>query len=546
MHGIETLLQLLKADGSGYAFPAVTINDQPRFQWRGLMIDGSRHFMPVDVIKRNIDALSAVKMNVFHWHLSDDQGFRVECKALPKLNTLASDGLYYTQEEVKNIIKYANDRGIRVIPEFDIPGHSTSWLTAYPELASAPGPYSIERNWGVFDPTFNPTIEATYEFFDKFFAEMCALFNDEYMHIGGDENSGKQWNNNAEIQAFMKAKGIKDNHQLQSYFNQRILKILTNYGKKMIGWDEILHPDMPNNIVIQSWRGTKSLVESAQKGYMGLLSNGYYIDLCQPASFHYLNDPLPADSPLSESEKKFILGGEATMWAELVTPENVDSRIWPRTAAIAERFWSQSDVRDVKDMYRRLDIIGYQLEEVGITTIKNQTMMMRRLTGNNPVQPLKNLIDFIEPLKEYERHSKGVTYTQYSPYTRVVDAAMPEANVAREFNELTDEFLATGNDEAQKKMNYYLSVMQNNDPVLAQTASKSPVLSEIMPLSYNLSQLGITGLEAVEYILKGRDVTDAWYEGKMRLIENAKKSYGQVEIAVIPAIEKLVKKAAKK
>ena len=206
IRGIETVLQLLDADSSGYFIPTINVNDKPRFQWRGLMIDAARHFMPVEVIKRNLDGMAAVKLNVFHWHLSDDQGFRVECTTFPKLTELGSDGDYYTQQQIKEIIKYADERGIRVMPEFDLPGHATSWLTAYPQYASMPGSYSIERNWGIFDPTFDPTKEKTYNFFDKFFKEMSSLFTDEYIHIGGDENSGKQWDDSPEIQKFHESK----------------------------------------------------------------------------------------------------------------------------------------------------------------------------------------------------------------------------------------------------------------------------------------------------------------------------------------------------
>jgi len=211
LRGIATLSQLLSTDDSGFYFPNVTIEDKPRFPWRGLMIDVCRHYMPIDVIKRNLDGMAAVKLNVFHWHLADDQGFRIESKSLPKLHEMGSDGLYFTHEEIKEVIDYAAERGIRVIPEFDIPGHSTSWLVGYPELASAPGPYTIERKFGIMDPTFNPTIEATYEFFDKFFKEMSALFPDEYLHIGGDENNGKQWDSNESIQDFMRENGIENN-----------------------------------------------------------------------------------------------------------------------------------------------------------------------------------------------------------------------------------------------------------------------------------------------------------------------------------------------
>jgi len=299
LRGLETLLQLLSSDETGYFFPAVIIQDKPRFPWRGLLIDSCRHFMPIEVIKRNLDGMAAVKMNVLHWHLSEDQGFRIECKTFPKLHELGSDGFFYSQQQVKNIIRYASDRGIRIIPEFDIPGHATSWLVAYPELASAPGPYSIKRRWGVFDPTFDPTREETYQFFDQFFAEIAELFPDPYIHIGGDEVSGVQWDENQRIQDFMKQNNIADNAALQTYFNKRILDILTKHGKKMIGWDEIFQPDLPKTIIIQSWRGQEALKEAAKKGYKAILSNGYYIDLVQPTQYHYLNDPIPEESLLT-------------------------------------------------------------------------------------------------------------------------------------------------------------------------------------------------------------------------------------------------------
>src|SRR5678816_3175249 len=190
------------------------------------MIDVARHFQTMEVLKRNLDGMAAVKMNVFHWHLSEDQGFRIESKKFPKLHQLGSDGNYFTQEQVKEIIAYARDRGIRVVPEFDIPGHSTSWLVGHPELGSAPGPYSIERRAGIFEPALDPTRDEVYKFLDTFLGEMAALFPDAYLHIGGDENEGKQWDRNPKIQAFMKEKGIKNNHALQAYFNTRLLKIL--------------------------------------------------------------------------------------------------------------------------------------------------------------------------------------------------------------------------------------------------------------------------------------------------------------------------------
>jgi hexosaminidase len=544
LRGLETLLQLLNTDQEGYYFPGVVVEDRPRFVWRGLLIDSCRHFMPVEVIKRNLDGMAAVKMNVLHWHLTEDQGFRVECKTFPRLHRLGSDGLYYTQEQIREVIAYAADRGIRVMPEFDIPGHSTAWLVGYPELASAPGPYTIEREYGVKDPTFNPAIKATYKFFDKFFKEMSAFFPDEYFHIGGDENNGIQWDANPDIQAFKKRHNLKDNHALQAYFNRRILAILTKYKKKMVGWDEIFQheqPELPKTIVIQSWRGKEALRDAAKKGYNSILSNGYYIDLAQPADFHYLNDPIPGDSDLTLEEQKRILGGEATMWAELISPETIDSRIWPRTAAIAERFWSPAHVKDIDDMYRRLDITGVRLEELGLMHIKNQSMMLRRLCNGMDTSALKVLVDVIEPLKNYERHARGVTYTFFSPLTRAVDAALPDAGKARLFRKQVTEFMkGKPSKKAAEVLLNDLKLWQENHRKLLPVIERSPVLKEIETLSEDLSTIAGIGLQAIGYMLEGETPGLQWVEGSKKTLEEAKKPRGHVELMVVTAIEQLV------
>jgi len=540
LHGFETVLQLLDADAQGHFIPCARLDDQPRFPWRGLLIDAGRHFMPVEVIKRNLDGMAAVKMNVLHWHLSEDQGFRVECKTFPLLHQLGSDGFYYTQDQIRDVIAYAADRGIRVMPEFDIPGHSTSWLVGYPDLASGPGPYRIERRWGVFDPVFNPIDEAIYRFFDKFFDEMTPLFPDRYVHIGGDENNAKQWDANPGIQQFKRDHNLADNHALQAYFNGRILGILTRLGKKMVGWDEIFQPGLPKDIVIQSWRGKQALIDSAQKGYQGLLSNGYYIDLCQPASFHYLNDPLSADAPLEEEEQGLILGGEATMWSELVTPETVDSRIWPRTAAIAERLWSPAGVKDVEDMYRRLDSVAVRLEELGLTHFKNQEMLLRRLVGGTDIGPLRTLVDVIEPLKQYRRQNQGVSYTQLSPLTRAVDAAAPESRAARIFRKMTDEFLQTRDPKTAYFLKSQLQAWRSNHRFLSPLLKTAPALTEIEPLSQDLYTAADLGIQALDAILARTTGDRAWVNESLGLLQQAKKPKAQAELALLPDIEKLV------
>lgn len=539
LRGWETLLQLLSADEAGYFFPCCAIEDRPRFTWRGLLIDVGRHFHPVDVIKRNLEAMAAVKMNVLHWHLTEDQGFRVESKVFPKLHQLGSDGMFYTQAQIREVIEYAAERGIRVMPEFDVPGHSTSWFVAFPEYASAPGSYAIERRFGIFGPAFNPADESIYPFFDAFFKEMAGLFPDPYLHIGGDEVEGHQWDANPAIQAFKKTHGLADNGALQAYFNGRLLKILIKHGKKMVGWDEVLQPGLPKDIVIHSWRGQESLVEAARKGYQVILSNGYYIDLCHPAADHYLNDPIPAGSPLDDGQRALILGGEATMWSELVTPETIDSRIWPRTAAIAERLWSPAGVRDVEDMYRRLPAASVRLEELGLLHLKNPDMLMRRLAGDAAIDPLKVLAEAVEPLEGYERHGRAA-YTSLSPFTRFVDACAPESLTARTFGRQVERYLAERDRTVAAEIGETLARWNKNHAAVLPLLAASPALREIEPLSLGLSRACEIGLEALTVLVKGEGRPAAWAEGSAKVLAVAAEPAAHAQLVVVQAIDKLV------
>ena len=293
LRGLETLLQLVKVQGKSVQLPLVAIEDYPRFKWRGLLLDTSRHFFSVDTIKRQLDAMAAAKYNIFHWHLTDDQGWRFESKTFPKLHRLASDGEYYTHKQIREIVRYAQARGIQVLPEIDMPGHASAIAVAYPELMSAPGPYAMEYRWGVHKPTLNPANEKVYEFVDGLVAELTDLFPFEYIHIGGDEVDQEHWNSNATIQTFMQEHKLKDHRDLQAYFNQRVQRILHQRKRKMIGWDEIQHPDLSKDIVIQSWQGPDGVSDAVSHGFQAILSTGYYLDQPQTAAYHYRNDPIP-------------------------------------------------------------------------------------------------------------------------------------------------------------------------------------------------------------------------------------------------------------
>jgi hexosaminidase len=551
MHGLQTFLQLVEPGASGFDVPVVTINDQPRFPWRGIMFDVGRHFIPLDVLRRNVDGMEAVKMNVFHWHLSENQGFRIESKKFPKLQEQGSDNLYYTQDEVRDFIAYARERGIRVVPEFDMPGHSTAWFVGYPELASGPGPYQIERKWGVMDPAMDPTNEKTYKLLDDFIGEMTKVFPDHFFHIGGDEVNGKQWDANPKIQEFKKAHNIKDNKELQAYFSGRVQKLVTKHGKAVVGWDEVFIPGVPKDIVIQSWRGQASLAEAASQGYRGILSNGYYIDLGWSAARHYAVDPMGgAAANLTPEQQKLILGGEATMWSEYVNAQNMDSRVWPRSAAIAERLWSPQSVTDVTSMYVRMNAESARLELLDLTHRTYYRSMLQRIAGaSSPdeFEALKTVADVVEPVKDYNREKLAPEEpTSQTPLNRVVDAVPLESDKARAFGELVDNFLASSCKDADSaaRLRAQFVIWRDNDAKLQSLEQRSFLVKEIGQVSQNLSALGVAGLAALDYIAKGSPAPADWKASQTAAITQLAEPRAQLLLLPTGAVQKLVDAAS--
>jgi hexosaminidase len=543
IHGLQTFLQLATSGPDGLSTPVAVIEDRPRFPWRGLLIDVSRHFIPADAIKRNLDGMEAMKLNVLHWHLSDDQGFRVESKRFPKLQQMSSDGQYYTQDQIKDVIVYARDRGIRVVPEFDVPGHTTSWFAAYPELAGAPGPYEIWRRFGVNDAAMDPSRDHTYHFLDDFIGEISRLFPDEYFHIGGDEVNGKQWEASPQIRKFKRRHHLANHHDLQAYFNQRLQAIVKSHKKIMVGWDEILHAALSKDVVVQSWRGQRSLAEAARQGYRGLLAYGYYLDLMQPAAQHYSIDPLGnSAADLTPEEKARVLGGEACMWAEFVTPDNIDERIWPRTAAIAERLWSPQEVRDVDDMYRRLLAAGTYLASSGVLHGEQYRVMLERLAGssNKDVEPLRVLADVLEPVKGYARpHTRQ--YETTTPLNRLVDAVRPESDAGRSFAGETQRFLNAPDSFLETYvMVTQLNSWQDNHQRLQPLLQNSPLLQEVEPVSQSLSAVAATGLQALRYLGAGGRAPAAWREQQLAFLKEAQKPQAEMLNTIAPSVQKLV------
>lgn len=559
IHALETVLQLLQNNESSFYFPMVSITDFPRFTWRGLMIDAARHFQPVDVIKRNLDAMAAVKMNVFHWHLVDDQGWRIEMKKHPRFTELASDGDYYTQEEIKDIVKYADQRGIMVIPEIDVPGHATAILTAYPEIGSKVvnsnanslenktqtstiASYSLERNSGIFTPTLDPSNPRTYELLSEIFDEVCPLFSGRYFHIGGDENEGKDWDANPKIQAFMKKNKLANNHELQTYFTMQLIPMLKKHQKELMGWEEIMTNNMSKEAVIHSWRGPnegllsgQSLVIAAKNGYKTVLSNGYYIDLMQSVADHYLNDPIAKSTVLTSEERARILGGEAVMWSELVTPLTIDSRIWPRTAAIAERLWSDAAITDLSSLRKRLKTVSFRLEELGITHLKNKDVILRNISNNQKTEVLEDFSKICEPLKIYTRNSGGTEYKVYSPLTLFADACTPDAEDAVAFEAAVNQYLENKSPENQNRVTDFLKKWIEINSKLIALSSNAPLIQPILPLSKNISEASQQLLLKIE---KKQAVNTAVLSD---LIEQCNsKKYADVELAVYSSLKKLL------
>jgi hexosaminidase len=568
IHGLETILQLATDEHGACVLPAVTISDTPRFRWRGFMIDVSRHFEPVPVIERTLDGMAVAKLNVFHWHLSDDQGFRAESKKFPKLTELASDGQFYTQDQMREVVAYARARGIRVVPEFDMPGHSTSWILAYPELNLDSHITQLPVVYGTPTAVLDPTIESTYKFINALVEEMGKIFPDEYFHIGGDEVQGEAWLSNPQVVAFMKKKDFKTPAELQGYFNQRLEGILKKHDKKMIGWDEILNPALPKTIVIQSWRGEASLAEGAQQGYQGILSAPYYLDGQKTSAQMFLDDPIPSDTKMTADQQTLILGGEVCMWAEQLNPETVDSRVWPRTMAVAERLWSLQSDRDVSDMYRRLRINSLKLEDVGLQHISGPEIMRRNLLLERDPEALDVLASVLEPVSFGERyegqHTNGLTTLD-----RLVDAVVADPpsrqQIAGDVEALAGgvtvppladpklgldlsgdlpEGMAPSAAVARRRLRQRFLSWQAAEPRLLEDVQKTPRLSDAELRAEQLGELAEVGLSALNYLETHTAPAAGWQAQQMSILDAAEKPSALVRFTFLHSMRKLVLAAA--
>ncbi|MEO6828794.1 MAG: family 20 glycosylhydrolase, partial [Acidobacteriaceae bacterium] len=542
LHGLQTFLQLVRVTPQGFNVPAVTIDDAPRFPWRGLLIDVSRHFIPISVIERNLDGMEAVKLNVFHWHLTDYQGSRIQSHKFPLLQQEGSDGLYYTQQQIRELVQYARDRGIRVVPEFEMPCHTTSWFVGYPQLASAKGPFHIARKWGVQDGAMDPTQASTYHFIDQFIGEMTTLFPDKYFHVGGDECNGNAWNANPKIQAFMRDHAMPSNAALQAYFTAKVEKIVAAHRKIMVGWDEVLQPETPKDVVIQSWRGQASLAVAARQGNRGILSHGYYLNYGLTAEQYYQADPLGGDAAsLTPAQKARILGGEAAMWTEFANQENINISIWPVTAVIAERLWSPQDVQNLDSMHRRLAVVGRKLVYNGIQTQAVTDKMLQRMIGSYDPTALKVLAAVVQRVGSHGRDPLDVS-NSFTPLNRLADAVPPQSTTAREFHQLAQQ-IASGKatPEQWQEARQWLMLWRDNDARLQPTLGRSSLTEELIPVSQNLHRVAVIGLQALNDIQDHRTVSAETLQQDISYLKSAQKPQAQLILAVAPAVELLAK-----
>ena len=507
LRGLATLVQLPTREGDAWVLPAVEISDAPRFSWRGLMIDVVRHWQPMEVIERNLDAMEAVKLNVLHLHLSDDQAFRVESHTHPRLHEIGSGGDYYTQGEIRALIERAADRGIRVVPEFDVPGHVTSWLVAYPELASLEGeaPELPRPGAGLFRYALDPTREETYEFLDGLFGEMADLFPDLYFHVGGDEASGESWLADERIQQFMKEKSLEGTKGLHGHFTSRVLEIVADHGKVGVGWDGILGGQLADGTVAQIWLPH---VDPGQA--RSLVSAGFYLDHMLHAGKHYTNEPLDW---LPEASHAGLLGGEACMWGEGIDSNTIDSRIWPRASAIAERLWSPREVRDVEDMYRRLEVLRADLGRLGLRHDSYYEPALARLTGGELRSPLKALADVCEaPSIRQRMLSAQMLGSIFAPPavsgffqtpevgTRFEDFVPPESVLGTAFGKTVDDYLESQNAQSRRQIEDQLRGWQANHEKVVGLFDAFPALEEIEPVSEGLTSLAGIGLAALDVL----------------------------------------------
>jgi hexosaminidase len=590
LRALATVRQLISLESGEPQLPFVSVNDRPRFAWRGVMLDPARHFLKVQTLKRQIDAMERVKLNVLHLHLSDDQGFRVESKRWPRLHEVASHGEFYSQEEIRELIAYAADRGVLIVPEFDVPGHSRAIVAAYPNLgataAKARPPFPP-------DVALNPSSPAVYRFLEQLIEEMSRLFPGPYLHIGGDEVSDAVWADNAEIDAWMQRERLASKQDVEGYFARRVIAMVQAAGKTPIGWEEIAGAEIPKDAVVQGWQTSNATAAATAKGHRTIVSAGYYLDLLMPADFHYAVDPLDSSAagfspeeaqrirnlhplmaqllpdakvakplpPLTADQERLVLGGEAALWGETLTDEMLDHHLWPRAAALAERFWSPANVRDPADMYRRLAVIHDQLTIAGLVGDNNRRRMAARMVPGD-AEPVHTLLDIVTPVRNMAHDHRILAAVRgqriVQPFNALADAAPVDSLVAQAFVSSARKYIG-GEASLEPLLRAQLSSWRDNDARFAPIARGNAMLEPALPTSASIASLARAGLQALD-VLSKRTITpgQSWEEIEATLAQAeahdaasrlplasflGKHPPADLIIAITPGIRALVDKA---
>lgn len=561
LRGLTTLLQLVRLEASGPVIAQASITDSPRFIWRGLMIDTSRHFMPLPALLRQLDAMEMVKLNVLHLHLSDGAAFRVESRLYPRLTgTEQPDGLrtFYTQAEISQLVRAAAERGIRVVPEFDTPGHTFAILRAYPELA-AQHPLNTTDRAEINRAAMDPTNPATLVFVNRLYAEMARLFPDPVFHIGGDEVVARQWLQNSHIAAYMKQHKLADTAALQAGFSKQVALALHARGKTIMGWDEILAADLPPGTLIQSWRGPSHTLDATRAGYGTIISGAYYLDRLLPARAYYETDPLDTRKgaaeaaaaaqttgpggtapaalasasstpenrqaedtplpPLSAEQVAHVLGAEAVLWTEVIDDSMLDARLWPRTAALAERFWSPAALCKGESLAPRLTVMRDRLDLLGLHTTQQTLEGLERMAPGE-TGPAQVLLSAVSPVRNYAHNHEFLqirhkeTATQ-QPLGALADIALPDTPLADLFNTEVAAFIA-GETALKPDLIRMLTLWADNDEAFQRAAAHHPSLTAGLGASAELAALAQAGLAAL-----GQGRTPGWRERAHAALDTA-------------------------
>lgn len=490
-HGLERLLQCVVRGPGGPELPQLALHDAPRFPWRGLLIDLARHHMPLATLLRTLDGMAVLGLNVLHLHLNDDQGFRVETPRCPELHARSGRDGYLGCDEVATLVQAAGDRGIRVVPELDVPGHAGALLWAHPELAAGTPPRALPRAFGPSPHALDPTLDRTWALLDALVADLAGMFPDPFLHLGGDEVHPEVYAfDDDDRRRWARERDLDGPADVQAWFVASMTGLLARHDRRPVGWDEVLHPEVPPAVVVQSWRGSATLETALAAGHDALFSAGWYLDLGYPAGLHYAFDPGAGADALTDAETRVLeapfmapvrrgaaallaaagrarsregeargtlLGGEACLWSELVTSELLDVRLYGRLPAVAERLWSPPDLLDPDDHYERLPGLLAHLEaSTDCRPLTGSAPLLLRLgVAPDELRDVETLLAALEPLRWYQRllgpertaqRSSGADtasgmgsnerprpYDADTPLLRPVDLLPPESLDLREF-----------------------------------------------------------------------------------------------------------------